>query len=75
MGFFFKKLFIIYMSTLLLSSDAAEEGVRFQMVVIPCGCWDLNLGPSEEQLVLLTSEPSLQLLGLFFLSSLFQKMC
>jgi hypothetical protein len=26
----------------------------------PCGCWDLNLGPSEEQLVLLTTEPSLQ---------------
>jgi hypothetical protein len=27
----------------------------------PCGCWDLNSGPSEEQLVLLTTEPSLQL--------------
>jgi hypothetical protein len=26
----------------------------------PCGCWDLNSGPSEEQSVLLTSEPSLQ---------------
>jgi hypothetical protein len=26
----------------------------------PCGCWDLNLGPSEEQSVLLTTEPSLQ---------------
>jgi|UPI0000F4B9FD hypothetical protein len=26
----------------------------------PCGCWDLNSGPSGEQLVLLTSEPSLQ---------------
>ena len=27
----------------------------------PCGCWDLNSGPSEEQSVLLTTEPSLQL--------------
>jgi hypothetical protein len=27
----------------------------------PCGCWDLNSGPSEEQTVLLTTEPSLQL--------------
>jgi hypothetical protein len=27
----------------------------------PCGCWDLNSGPLEEQLVLLTTEPSLQL--------------
>jgi hypothetical protein len=26
----------------------------------PCGCWDLNLGPLEEQLVLLTAEPSLK---------------
>ena len=26
----------------------------------PCGCWDLNSGPPEEQLVLLTVEPSLQ---------------
>jgi hypothetical protein len=27
---------------------------------LPCGCWELNLGPLEEQLVLLTAEPSLQ---------------
>ena len=26
----------------------------------PCGCWDLNSGPLDEQLVLLTTEPSLQ---------------
>jgi len=26
----------------------------------PCGCWDLNSGPLEEQSVLLTAEPSLQ---------------
>jgi hypothetical protein len=26
----------------------------------PCGCWDLNSGPSEEQSVLLTTEPSHQ---------------
>ena len=28
----------------------------------PCGCWDFNSGPSEEQVVLLTTEPSLQTL-------------
>ena len=27
----------------------------------PCGCWELNSGPPEEQLVLFPSEPSLQL--------------
>jgi hypothetical protein len=26
----------------------------------PCGCWDLNSGPLEEQLALLTAEPSHQ---------------
>ena len=25
-----------------------------------CGCWDLNLGPGEEQSVLPTAQPSLQ---------------
>ena len=25
-----------------------------------CGCWELKLGPLEEQSVLLTAEPSLQ---------------
>jgi hypothetical protein len=28
----------------------------------PCGCWELNSGPLEEESVLLTTEPSLQLL-------------
>ena len=26
----------------------------------PCGCWDLNSGPLEDQAVLLTAESSLQ---------------
>ena len=28
---------------------------------LPCGCWELNPGPLEEQSVLLTTGPSLQL--------------
>jgi hypothetical protein len=31
----------------------------------PCGCWELNLGPLQEQPVLLTTEPSLQPLIFF----------
>ena len=31
------------------------------IVIPPCSCWELNSGPLEEQPVLLTSEPSLQL--------------
>ena len=30
---------------------------------LPCGYWELNLGPLEEQLEFLTAEPSLQPLG------------
>ena len=26
----------------------------------PCGCWELNSGPLEEEAMLLTAEPSLQ---------------
>jgi hypothetical protein len=50
-------------STLLLSSDAPEEGIGFHAdgCEPPCGCWELNSGPLEEQSVLLTAEPSLQL--------------
>lgn len=30
----------------------------YRQVWLLCGCWDLNLGPLEEQTVLLTTEPS-----------------
>lgn len=38
--------------------DALE--LELWMVVNHCGCWDWNLGPLQEQLVLLMAEPSLQ---------------
>jgi hypothetical protein len=46
----------------------------------PCGCWDLNSGPLEEQSVLLTIEPSLQppiffKLSIFFLKIGVRKPC
>jgi hypothetical protein len=37
------------------ASDSITDGCE-----PPCGCWELNSGPLEEQPVLLTSEPSLQ---------------
>ena len=37
----------------------------------PCGCWELNSVPSEEQSVLLTAEPSLQPPWVFFFVCLF----
>ena len=43
----------------------------------PCGCWDLNSRPLEEQLELLTTEPSLQspLFFFFFFFSLYSTGC
>jgi hypothetical protein len=58
----FKDLFI-YKSTLKLSSDTNQKMASDPIIdgrEPPCGCWELNSGPLEEQSVLLTSEPSLQ---------------
>jgi hypothetical protein len=44
----------------------SEEGIGFPGTEVTDGCelprvyWELNLGPLEEQSVLLTTEPSLQ---------------
>ena len=48
---------------LSLCQRRPEEGVRSHTTdgcEPPCGCWELSLGPLEEQPVGLTSEPSLQ---------------
>ena len=37
------------------ASDLITDGPE-----LPCGCWELNSGPPEEQLILVTTEPSLQ---------------
>ena len=51
---------MLFMST--LSSCTPEEGIRSitDGCEPACSCWELNSGPLEEQLVLLTAEPSLQ---------------
>ena len=41
----------------------------------PCGCWELNSGPLEEQAMLLTSEPSLQPLIVFLILKYFFTQC
>jgi hypothetical protein len=69
--FFYKIYLLLYIST--LSSDAPEEGVRshYGCCEPPCGCWDLNSGPSEEQSVLLPYEPSCQLPPFIFFNNVF----
>jgi hypothetical protein len=62
-----RKIYFMYMSTLSLSSehqkktsDPISDGCE-----PPCRCWDLNSGPQEEQIVLLTAELSLQVFFFF----------
>ena len=43
--------------TLACQKKASDPGI--DGCETPCGCWELNSGPLEEQAVLLTIEPSL----------------
>ena len=52
---------VIFRHTRRDQSDLITDGCE-----PPCGCWQLNSGRLEEQSVLLTAEPSLQPLLLFF---------
>ena len=47
----------------MLSTDTPEDPIT-DSCKPPCGCWELNPGPLEEQSVLSTTEPSLQPLAL-----------
>jgi hypothetical protein len=51
-----------------LSSDTHQKRASDPITDVcepPCGCWELNSGPLEEQSLLLTAEPSLQPCFLF----------
>jgi hypothetical protein len=64
--FFFKQfyLFILYIwwvhCNCLQTHQKRASGPITDGCEPPCGCWDLNSEPLEEQSVLLTAEPSLQ---------------
>jgi hypothetical protein len=50
--FFFKDLFIYYMKvhcSCLQTLQKRESDLVTDGCEPPCGCWDLNSGPSEEQ--------------------------
>jgi hypothetical protein len=55
---------LIYLSYLHCSCLQTLQKRESDLITVgcgpPCGCWDLNSGPVEEQSVVLTSEPSLQ---------------
>jgi hypothetical protein len=60
---FFRDLFISYMWVHCCSLQTYQQRALDPITdgcEPPCGCWELNLGPLEEQSVLLTAEPSLQ---------------
>jgi hypothetical protein len=52
-------IYLMYVSTLLLSSDTPEGGIRSHYHELPCGYWELNSGALEEKSVFLTTEPTL----------------
>ena len=67
----FKNIYLFYYAYNILSVCMPEGQKRAPDPItdgceLPCGCWELNSGPLEEQAILLTSEPSLQPLFSFF---------
>jgi hypothetical protein len=60
----------MYMTTLSLSSDTPEEGLRSHYRWLGASMWLLGVEPLGDESVLLTNEPSLQpkqrLLGIVF---------
>ena len=59
-----KKILFIFMSMSTLSARTPACQKRVSDPITdgcepPCNCWELNSGPLEEQVVLLTTEPSL----------------
>jgi hypothetical protein len=57
--FFFKTYYFMYMSTLQTHQKRASDPITDGFEP-PCGFWELNSELLEEQLVLVTTEPSLQ---------------
>lgn len=54
LSFFFFSILKFFMSSHeRRASDSITDGCE-----PPCGCWELNLDPLQEQLVFLTTEPS-----------------
>ena len=62
--FIFLKIFIyslrIQYSVCMSACQKTAPDLITDGCVPPCGCWELNSGPLEEQTMLLTTEPSLQ---------------
>jgi hypothetical protein len=52
---FFKDLFIYYVYSLLPAGQKRASELIIDGFKLPCGCWELDLGPLEEQAGLLTS--------------------
>jgi hypothetical protein len=60
----------VYVPCLFLITQRPEEGIRAPRLratdgyALPCGYWELNPGPLQEQQMLLNAEPFLQPQGL-----------
>lgn len=80
-NFWFSLFFILciltYWLLLCICEGIRYPGTGFQTVVsLPCGCWEMNPRPLEEQPVsFLTTEPSLQTWGKTFLKKQLKLFC
>jgi hypothetical protein len=64
LSFFFLKIYLCIMSALSACTPACQKRASDPIIddcEPPCGCWEMNSGPLEEQSVFLITEPSLQL--------------
>ena len=53
-------MYTIFLSVCLPAGQKRASDLISDGCEPPCGCWELNSGPLEEQAMLLTTEPSLQ---------------
>jgi hypothetical protein len=59
---FLKKIYLFYLYEYTVAVRHTKRGHRIPDGCDPsCGCWELSSRPLEEQSVLLTTKPSLQL--------------
>ena len=48
------------MHVCVMMAELLELELQIDSCELPCGCWELNSGPLEEQSEFLTTEPFLQ---------------
>lgn len=60
-------MYFMYMGTFVCMQSALQKRASDSVIELPNGCWELNVGPLQEQpVVLLSPEPCLQPQNCFY---------